>query len=51
MIELIYINLSAIYLERIRMFIEVVAGKGQFSCANIDCSEAQNLLSWEVHFG
>ncbi|TPX60325.1 hypothetical protein PhCBS80983_g01854 [Powellomyces hirtus] len=29
---------------------EVVAGKGQFVCGNLDCSETKDLRSWEVNF-
>ncbi|KAI8826663.1 folate-sensitive fragile site protein Fra10Ac1-domain-containing protein [Fimicolochytrium jonesii] len=29
---------------------EVVAGKGQFICANLSCDENPNLRSWEVNF-
>ncbi|XP_067002465.2 protein FRA10AC1 [Anabrus simplex] len=30
---------------------EVVTGKGQFSCASNQCSEADGLSTWEVNFG
>jgi len=30
---------------------EVVDGKGQFTCGNKKCTEAEGLRSWEVNFG
>ena len=30
---------------------EVVAGKGQFACANKKCEERNKLRTWEVNFG
>nr|CAG4643592.1 EOG090X0H59 [Ilyocryptus agilis] len=30
---------------------EVVAGKGQFNCGELNCSENENLRTWEVNFG
>eukprot|EP00833_Pecoramyces_ruminatium_P016773 jgi/Orpsp1_1/1190805/evm.model.d7180000081316.1 len=29
---------------------ELISGKGQFICGNVDCSESENLHSWEVNF-
>jgi len=29
---------------------ELISGKGQFICGNVDCSETENLHSWEVNF-
>lgn len=29
---------------------EVVSGKGQFSCGNKTCPEAEGLRTWEVNF-
>jgi len=29
---------------------ELISGKGQFICGNVDCTETENLHSWEVNF-
>lgn len=29
---------------------ELISGKGQFICGNVDCFETENLHSWEVNF-
>ena len=36
---------------RWRVEAEVVAGKGQFVCANKKCASVKKLRTWEVNFG